>query len=284
MTIPFTKVQSIGNDFVLVDLGCFPKQSDLDRNPSESHLIEFMIKACARRFGVGSDGLLGVQREGDGLRVRMFNPDGTEDFCGNGLRCAAHWAYRHRWVGKEFVAMHLGREVAVRIDPEEMLIKTQIGLACFDPKSIPLAPGTGELFESKVDVKGEVVILSAVSTGTAHTIIFVDALPDDEKFLRLSPALEHHALFPERTSVIWTRIVDTRQLELRIWERGVGETMGCGTGTTAAAATYMRKARQSGTILVKNPGGMLQVSAPSWDAPLWLEGKAQMVYEGQFCS
>lgn len=272
MSIPFTKIQSVGNHFVLVDLGLFSHDADL---------IAFAVKSGESRFGVGSDGLLGVSRDGVDLRVRMFNLDGTEDFCGNGLRCAAHWAYRKGWVKEKFTAYHLGREVPVEIDPSTMSIKTVIGRADFSPDSIPLEYGTGELFQGSLEIDGKEVIVSSVSTGTAHTVILTDELPDDRRFFKLGPRIEHYPIFPERTSVIWTKIESERRLRLRIWERGVGETLGCGSGTTAAAAVYMRLTRTTGEIEVMNPGGMLKVSGDSWHDDLTLEGKAQVVYTGE---
>ncbi len=273
MSVPFYKVQSVGNNFVLIELEQFKNEHDL---------FQFAIDTGRTRFGVGHDGLLGVAMEDGCLCVRMFNTDGTEDYCGNGIRCAVHWAYTKGWIGTDILVKHLGREVPVTVDPASMTIRALMGKAFFDPALIPLKTGQHELFEQPISVGRTSLVVSSLSTGTAHTVIFVEDLPDDRMFFDLSPQIEHHEMFPERTSIMWTQIANDEELKLRIWERGIGETWGCGSGTVAAAAAYMRKTGQTGTIEVHNPGGLLKVTGESWDGDLWLEGKAQILYEGQW--
>lgn len=273
MSLPFTKVQSVGNHFVLVRLDAFASDHDL---------VQFAIDTGRYRFGVGTDGLLAVAMENGCLRLRMFNTDGSEDYCGNGIRCAVHWAFSRGWIREQAVVRHLGREVPVEIDPSSRAIRALMGHALFDPGSIPLKEGQGEMFETPIRVGGRTLTVSSLSTGTAHTIVFVDELPDDRLFFDISPQIENHELYPERTSVMWTQVVGEKSLKLRIWERGVGETWGCGSGTVAAAAVYMRKTGQSGTTQVHNPGGLLKVSSDQWNSDLWLEGRAQIVYEAEW--
>lgn len=123
---------------------------------------------------------------------------------------------------------------------------------------------------------------SALSTGSTHVVILTDHLPDEESFLSVSPKIEVDPLFPIRTSVIWAEETAEDSLRLLIWERGVGETFGCGTGATAAAADYMRRKGRGGTVSVTSKGGTLRVSASSWDSILTLEGQAEIVYRGRF--
>jgi len=270
--IEFTKVESIGNDFVLVDADAFPSDRDLRA---------FVVGACARRLGIGSDGLLAL-RKGPGpgeLDLRMFNPDGTEDFCGNGLRCAARYAVDRGWVGGEFVIHHLGRDVEVSTACD--LVSTTIGVATFEPTHVPLA-ASKELFDGCLDVAGETLTVSALSTGSTHTVIFVDALPSDARFLALSPLIENHELFPQRTSVIWTQHVGDLSLRLRIWERAVGETLGCGSGSSAAAAVLARKLGRGGTVQVESRGGTVRVSMEDWRSPITVAGTARVVYTGEW--
>lgn len=271
-SIPFVKAQSIGNDFVLIALDAFASDSDL---------VAFTIRACERRFGIGSDGLLALGKGpgADRLTLRMFNPDGSEDFCGNGLRCAARYALDNRWIGDRFTIHHLGREVTVCASGE--MIATELGLAVYDPSQVPLAEGLPEQFEAPLDVAGETLIVSALTTGSTHTVIFVDQLPDDARFSALSPLIENHEAFPHKTSVIWTQRVAERKLKLRIWERAVGETLGCGSGSSAAAAAYFRKTGLSGSVEVVNPGGAVTVSMADWRAPITISGRAQVVFGGQ---
>lgn len=270
--IPFAKVQSIGNDFVLVDAEAFA---------SEPEIVDFAVQASDRRLGVGSDGLLVIAppaRPGGEVVLRMFNPDGSEDFCGNGLRCAAQYAIEQGWVGAQFPITHLGRLVTV--SAAGGLISTVLPPASFRPEDVPLAPGMPELIDSPLVVGGETVPATALSTGSTHLVLLDDQLPTEERFQRISPLLEHHAAFPARTSIMWTQVVGERRLKLRIWERAVGETLGCGSGTSAAAVAYARKSGRTGAIEVANPGGTLTVVLPSWDGPITVLGRAYTVYHG----
>ena len=123
---------------------------------------------------------------------------------------------------------------------------------------------------------------SVLSTGTTHTVIPIDALPDDITFFAESPVLEHDPIFPERTSVIWTQAVGPDHLRLRIWERGVGETQGCGTGSTAAAVDHLRFLGKGGKVRVDNPGGTVYVTWDPEDNETEIEGTAERVYEGEY--
>ena len=296
--IPFWKLQSIGNDFPLVHLADLRglldrvarEQYEVARAPAaecfvspdwaltdlESVLPRLAVAMSDRRFGAGGDGLLAAERVGEGrVRLRMFNPDGTEDFCGNGLRCAAVHAHARGWVEEDFTIEHLGRDVPVRIGGGE--VATQLGGATYEPSKVPVRGG--EVFRAALP-GGR--IGSALSTGTTHTILPVEELPDDEAFFRESPLLENDPLFPDRTSVMWTKVVAPDHLRLRIWERGVGETQGCGTGSTAAAVDYLRAEGRGGRVRVDNPGGTVFVT---WDPvanETTVEGVAELVYSGEY--
>ncbi|HEY0868348.1 MAG TPA: diaminopimelate epimerase [Fimbriimonas sp.] len=269
----FWKVQSIGNHFPLVHL---------DEAPGDA-LPRLAIDLCRERFSVGGDGLLAVGMEDEALRLRMFNPDGTEDFCGNGLRCAAMHALRQGWVGSRFTIRHLEREVPAEIF-ENGRIATRIGQASYVPRDVPHT--SGELFDREVwagmDTGMPLVLYgSALTTGSTHTVIPTMELPDDDSFHKISAKIEVDPKFPQRTSVIWRQEVAPMRLKIRIWERGVGETFGCGTGSSAAAADYLRRRGGGGVVEVENPGGSVLVRMDSWSAPITVEGYAQAVYEGE---
>lgn len=273
--IPFLKVQSIGNDFVLVD------ERDTDGN-----LSDLAIRMCARHTSIGSDGLLVVRPVDRGrLILRMFNPDGTEDFCGNGLRCAAVYAREENWVDSEFVIDHHGREV--RASVEGSRATTVLGRATFRAADVPWG-GPDQADESwfmrELSAWQWTGPVSLVSTGSTHTVILCDELPDDIVVSRLGSAIEHHPMFPERTSVIWAKRLLSDHLQLRIWERGVGETWGCGTGSSAAAVVAARADGIEGPrrIRVDNPGGTVFVSFAGWQNEISIEGDAFRVYSGVF--
>jgi diaminopimelate epimerase len=279
--LPFWKVQSIGNDFPLIH---FQDLQNLDPQSNLNDLLpKLAIDICDRRFGVGGDGLLAVSKEPDEVRLRMFNPDGTEDFCGNGIRCAAVHAHSQGWVGDSFVIGHRDRKVPVEIDGAT--VRTTIGVADYTPEKIPLLGP--ELFNATVwsGIDGGTPLSlfgSVLTTGSTHTIIPTSCLPDDETFRSVSAKIEVDPKFPERTSVIWRQEVAPNVLKLRIWERGVGETLGCGTGSSAAAADYLRRSGRGGRVEVQNPGGTVFVEMAAWNAPVTIEGQAQEVYSGQY--
>ncbi|HZH97907.1 MAG TPA: diaminopimelate epimerase, partial [Fimbriimonadaceae bacterium] len=266
--VPFTKVESVGNDFVLIEEGTIPPRD----------LAAFAIHACRRRYSVGADGLLVVGREGEGVSLRMFNPDGSEDFCGNGLRCAAAYARRAAWVGYAFTIRHLGRTVPASVDGSR--VRTLIAPASFAPDAVPHTAET-EIFLKQEIISGHRITMSALSTGSTHVVLFVDSLPIDDIFQRVSSTLEHHPLFPERTSVIWVQPVSENHVRIRIWERGAGETLGCGTGSAAAAAAFFRRAERGGELEVLNPGGPLKVRMDSWDSLIEIEGTPEILYRGE---
>jgi diaminopimelate epimerase len=205
----------------------------------------------------------------------MFNPDGSEDFCGNGLRCAAWHGHRRGRVGDAFSIRHLGRTVAARVRPDGQ-VTVVLPPASFAPGDVPVL-ATGD----PVRLEFDGFLGTAVSTGSTHLVVLVGSLPEDPTFFDLSPRIETDPRFPERTSVIWTRLVGPGQLEVRIWERGVGETLGCGTGSVAAAVVAARESGQTGRIEVMNPGGLLVAEFDSWEGPVASTTRPVVVYEGR---
>lgn len=276
----FWKVESIGNHFPLIHL-----DSVTGATPEEitTKLSQLAIDMCRAHFGIGGDGLLAVGMEETDVRLRMFNPDGTEDFCGNGIRCAAQHSHAIGWVGETFNIRHLDRVVPVSIQGNT--IKTVIGTASYDPKDVPTNI-QGELYDetifaARIDDWSVVLGGSALSTGSTHVILPTGSFPDDDGFRKISSKLEHDPRFPQRTSVIWS-VRDGDAIKIRIWERGVGETLGCGTGSSAAAIDWMRRRNAGGRIEVKNPGGSVWVSADTWHHPITVEGTAETLFEGEY--
>jgi diaminopimelate epimerase len=269
--IPFWKMHGAGNDFVVVE--------------GKSHDWSALAPVlCNRRSGVGADGVLvALPTDGADVRMRMFNPDGTEDECGNGLRCLALYAVRRGLVARaEFAIRSLSGVKAARVESEDLpeaSVTIDMGRARLEPAAVPvLVPGPDAL-DLSIDVDGETLHASALSTGTAHTVIF--EMPDEARFQRLSPRLEHHPLFPERTSVLWTVVEAPDRARVRIWERAAGETLACGTGACAVAAAAHLTGRTGPRVAVTSRGGTLVVQV-GLDLTLRMTGPAAIVYEGAF--
>jgi diaminopimelate epimerase len=269
MPLRFWKMHSVGNDFVLVD--------GFDVGPG-ADLPALSRKLSERRFGVGSDGLLVAWPEQGYFAMRMFNPDGSEDFCGNGMRCASLHAHLEGWIGAEGTVLHGGQNVRAEVSPDGR-VTTLSKPASFDPALVPIQ-SAHEFVAAELAVAGRSYRAWSLSTGSTHTVLLVDRLPDDEEFFGVSPAIEEHRLFPQRTSVMWTQAVSPNEVRLRIWERGAGETLGCGTGSAAAAVVWARESGASGSIAVVSPGGTTTVELGAWDGPIRVTTEPVRVFGG----
>ncbi len=272
MSLPFTKMHGAGNDFVLLD----------SRETGEQDWERLAQALCDRHHGVGGDGLLVVlPGERSPIRMRMFNPDGTEDMCGNGLRCVARYAREHGWTASDaFPVETLSGPRKVRIERSPQLqVRARLGVARFRPGQIPALLGGDDCLEKELEIAGRRVRFSSVSTGSTHTVLFVPALPEDAEFLAVSPALETHPAFPERTSVLWATPHGDNAFRVRIWERGVGETLACGTGACAVAAVAQATGRAGSPCRIRSAGGILEVGVgPTY--LLTLTGPAEYVCRG----
>lgn len=278
MSFPFTKMQAVGNDFVVVEEAAWPAGTDWKAQA---------VRLCDRKFGIGADGLLliGRSRIAD-LRMRMFNPDGTEDMCGNGLRCVIRYAQEHDLFSGSEVHVETLDGIHASRRSDNGAWSVSMGIPHFAPQMLPLRVDGARVLDYPLEVAGERLPISVINTGSTHTVIFVDELPADGRFFALSPRIENHPLFPQRTSVIWTRIESAGPdslVSVRIWERGVGETLGCGTGALAAAVAAIETDRAAGpSIRVRSRGGELTATwdSQSPDGKLVLTGPAEVVYSG----
>ena len=282
----FTKVQGAGNDFILV------KTSALQRDWSP------VARAiCDRHFGVGGDGLLLVLPSvvAD-FQMRIFNPDGSEaEVCGNGLRCLAKYAVdkglTSTRVQEISVETRSGiRRITLHYD-QDKLTKIQVGMGepGFGAKDIPVViePGKGNLLDIKpildyhIIVDGEELFLSFVSMGNPHAVHFGQYPVSNFPLSQLGPKIEQHKMFPQRVNFEVARIISRQSIEARVWERGVGETLACGSGACAVAVTAQLHGYVDNKVAVKLPGGILGVE---WDGvgEVLLSGPAKVVFTGEW--
>ena len=216
--------------------------------------------------------------------MRMFNPDGTEDFCGNGLRCAAAYLVGPGTdeASRRVLLTPRGRHEA-RVRPlgrGAFEVAVALLVPRFEPAAIPvLLPGKAVL-RHPLEIAGRTFPISCVSTGTAHTAIFGEAEVEERVFREVSPLIERHALFPERTSVLWCRAEGRERVHMRIWERGVGETFSCGSGVAAATAIGRTLSLTADRVEVVMRGGRM---TGEWrgEGPAWIAGPARIVYTGE---
>jgi diaminopimelate epimerase len=273
MRIEFTKMQGLGNDFVIFDA---PKTAG-------APLDSVKLRALAdRHLGVGFDQALMLEAPRDPAHrasYRIFNSDGGEvEQCGNGARCIAALLYaRAPELGREISMESAGGTVHARVR-QDGLISVDMGAPDFDPRSLPMdAPA--EAARYSLDIEGETVDYGAVSMGNPHAVLKVHDVKS-APVEHLGPRIERHRRFPRRTNVGFMQIVDRRHIGLRVFERGVGETLACGTGACAAAAVGRKQGLLEADVRVDLPGGTAHVS---WHGPgdhVWLTGPAATVFTG----
>jgi diaminopimelate epimerase len=280
MRIEFLKMQGLGNDFLVFDAPAAAADTRLDSS---------RLRALAdRHTGVGFDQALMLETPRDALsRVfyRIFNSDGTEvEQCGNGARCIAALLYaRAPELGRNLVMDCLGGVVHAEVR-DDGLVSVDMGVPNFDPRALPMdaADGAGAAVEAltySLNVDGADIEIGAVSMGNPHAVLRVSDVKT-APVGRFGPSIERHPRFPKRTNVGFMQVVGRSHLRLRVFERGVGETLACGTGACAAVAVGRRQDLLEGDVRVDLPGGTAVVSWAAEGEHLWLTGPATTVFTG----
>jgi diaminopimelate epimerase len=269
MKLAFTKMNGLGNDFMVAD---WP----VDRPPPGPELVRAWAD---RRRGVGFDQLLLIrgERPSDGdAAYQIFNSDGGEvQQCGNGARCLARFLAPR--FGSELKLVSPAGAVAARVGAGEQ-VSVDLGVPDFRPAALPfIVPEQRERY--RLEVLGRSVEFGAVSMGNPHAVIAVDAV-DSAPVGTVGPALQRHPSFPESVNVGFMQRDSERRIRLRVYERGAGETLACGTGAAAAVAVGRSWGQLADEVDVQLPGGVLQVSWPGPGARLWQTGPTTAVYEG----
>lgn len=277
--VRFTKMQGAGNDYVYIDLFHEPPPNDpesLAREMSDRH------------FGVGADGLILIGPDGDGAdaRMTMFNADGSRgEMCGNGLRCVAKYLHDHGHVPRAEMAVATDaglKAVSVTVvDGKAVAARIDMGPPMVSSNQIPTTHmGSPPRFECRLPTTGMVADVVCVSMGNPHAVVFVDEL-SDETVLRCGPILECDPAFPRKTNVEFVRVIGPNEIQMRVWERGSGETLACGTGACAAVVAAALIDRASRRVRCRLPGGELDI-AWSGKGNVFLTGPAVEVFQGEW--
>lgn len=272
MQLRFSKMHGLGNDFVVID--GINQQVSLD-----AAKVRFMAD---RHFGIGCDQLLLVETATDGasdFRYRIFNADGGEvGQCGNGARCFARFVRDRGLTDKnDFTVQTSTGRMQLMIEPDG-LITVSMGVPRLEPKEIPFVAGI-RADDYTLQVKGQVVHIGAVSLGNPHAVIKVENI-DTAPVEILGPLVESHSRFPERVNVGFMEVRDRNHIRLRVYERGVGETLACGSGACAAAVVGRIQGMLDERVHVELPGGSLRIRWAGGGEPVWMTGPATHVYEG----
>lgn len=273
MKLEFTKMHGLGNDFIVID----------NRSSRLLKASKLARQLCDRRFGIGADQLLLLQksRKAD-FKMRIFNADGSEvEMCGNGIRCLAKYIRDNKLAGKRQHPTTLTVEtLAGIIIPKESgdHIEVDMGEPELEGEKIPVAI-KGTVINHPFKLKKDKFKITCVSMGNPHAVIIVNdvsAVPLDS----WGPAIENNAMFPEKTNVEFIKIINSRNIKMRVWERGAGETLACGTGASAAGVASVLLGLTKRSVNVHLPGGKLTIKWNAEDNHVYMTGPAEKVYEG----
>jgi diaminopimelate epimerase len=275
----FRKMHGTGNDFVMVDA------RTLDADWSA-----LALAMCDRHFGVGSDGLiLALPSDVADLRMRMFNPDGSEsEMCGNGIRCLAKFAAEQEIAAPTDGALRIETLAGVLrcelfgADGRVERVRVSMGPPHLTPAEVPvLAESSGPVIDLPVRVEGGDFAVTCVSMGNPHAIHFTEQPVDEIELDRVGPRVEHHPAFPRRVNFEVVNVLGPDRLKMRVWERGAGLTLACGTGACAVAVASRLKGFTGDVVDIDLPGGTLRLE---WDGAgdVFLTGPAEDVFEGRW--
>jgi diaminopimelate epimerase len=288
--IDFSKLQGQGNDFIVID--AISREIHIEK--------EEISRMCDRHFGIGADGVILARKLKDGcFFMDYYNADGTvAEMCGNGIRCMARFLIDKK-LAERGEAIKIDTRAGLRLveffdaspGEGEGLVKVNMGNVIFEPCRIPVNIEKKFLingfFAGEYLLKTEIgdFIINCVSMGNPHCVIFLDKNTDLKKIPldKLGPVIENNGIFPNKTNVEFVKIKGPGKIQMRVWERGVGETLACGTGACASAVCSILEGKiKSDRVDVILPGGSLTIYWEGPDSPVFLEGETGYVFEGQY--
>ena len=276
----FTKMHGCGNDYVYIN--CFEEKVS---DPSA-----LSVKISDRHFGIGSDGLVLIcPSETADCRMRMFNPDGSEsEMCGNAVRCVAKYVYDRDIVHKKNISVETLagiKYIDVQTDENDkaVMLTVDMGAPVLAPAEIPVVSESEPVTDLVLSAFGQSFVFTCVSMGNPHAVTFIDIPVKDfdvEKFGKVFETDEH---FPKKANIEFVEVVDGTHLKMRVWERGTGETLACGTGTCATvAAACLNKICPHKKIEVELSGGKLMIEWKETDGHIYMTGPAQFSFDGEW--
>jgi len=280
MKINFIKMHGLGNDFILIDC--------LSKPLGDSSFLSYLAKKlCDRNFGIGADGLILILPSSKAeLKMRIFNSDGTEaQMCGNGIRCFAKYAYKNKLISKiKFTVETLAGIITPELifkDKEISGVKVDMGIPKLKRREIPMeGEDTPTVVDETLKIDSKYIFkITCVSMGNPHCIIFVNdvqSIPVDE----IGPKIENHPLFPEKSNVEFIQVLNKQEINFRVWERGVGETLACGTGASAALVASVLNKKSEHQAIIHLTGGDLDIE---WieNGSVYMTGPAELVFRGE---
>ena len=272
----FTKMHGIGNNYVYVN--CFKETVE--------HPSEMAIKVSDRHFGIGSDGLILIKPSevADG-KMEMYNADGSQGaMCGNGIRCVAKYMYDYGITDKTSISVETKSgikylDLTIK-DGKVDTVKVNMGTPILKAVDIPVRSEKEKVIDEPVMVDGKEWKITCVSMGNPHAITYIDDVKNLE-IEKIGPKFENHEIFPDRVNTEFVRVIDRNTVEMRVWERGSGETLACGTGACAVAVSSILNGLTEEEVTVKLLGGDLKIFWDRTENKVYMTGSATTVFDGE---
>lgn len=274
----FTKMHGCGNDYIYI-------------NGFEEHIEQAEKPDLARRFsdrhfGIGGDGVIFINpsKEAD-FEMEMYNADGSRaEMCGNGIRCVGKYVYDKGMTDKTDISViSFGKVRYLRLEVEDGKVSTvrvNMGAPELSADKIPVISENEQVIDENIEVNGQVYKMTCVSMGNPHAVIFVENV-SDLVLEEIGPLFENHKRFPKRINTEFVQVIDEKHVKMRVWERGTGETLACGTGCCATAVACVLNGLTSDQVTVELSGGELKIEWDRKENLIYMTGPAQTVFEGE---
>ena len=275
----FTKMHGCGNDYIYVD-----GAREIIPAERKSEVVKFLSD---RHFGIGGDGVIFINpSDVADFEMEMYNMDGScSEMCGNGIRCVGKYVYDHGLTRKTSLSIvSCGKIKYLELTVEDgrvTKVRVNMGSPVLEATEIPVVAKQSPVVDIPITVDGREYRMTCVSMGNPHAIVYVDEMIDDETMAKIGPLFEHHECFPQRVNTEFVKVLDRERVQMRVWERGTGETLACGTGARAVTVASILNGLTEDGITVELLGGNLEIFWDRKENVVYMTGPATTVFEGE---
>lgn len=275
----FTKMHGCGNDYIYVD-----GAREIIPAERKSEVVKFLSD---RHFGIGGDGVIFINpSDVADFEMEMYNMDGSRsEMCGNGIRCVGKYVYDHGLTRKTSLSIvSCGKIKYLELTVEDgrvTKVRVNMGSPVLEATEIPVVAKQSPVVDTPITVDGREYRMTCVSMGNPHAIVYVDEMIDDETMAKIGPLFEHHERFPRRVNTEFVKVLDRERVQMRVWERGTGETLACGTGACAVTVASILNGLTEDGITVELLGGNLEIFWDRKENVVYMTGPATTIFEGE---
>lgn len=275
----FTKMHGCGNDYIYVD-----GAREIIPAERKSEVVKFLSD---RHFGIGGDGVIFINpSDVADFEMEMYNMDGSRsEMCGNGIRCVGKYVYDHGLTRKTSLSIvSCGKIKYLELTVEDgrvTKVRVNMGSPVLEATEIPVVAKQSPVVDTPITVDGREYRMTCVSMGNPHAIVYVDEMIDDETMAKIGPLFEHHERFPRRVNTEFVKVLDRERVQMRVWERGTGETLACGTGACAVTVASILNGLTEDGITVELLGGNLEIYWDRKENVVYMTGPATTIFEGE---